>query len=156
MEVGKKFPQFSLPNQTGDTVKLSDYAGKWLVVYVYPKDDTKNCTIQAKAFTANKEAFEKANIKVLGLSPDDVESHQNFCNKFTLAVDLLADPSCAFLKELEVGQTDWQGTLYWDRTTFVVNPDGVLVKRYDKVNAEGHDQALLEDIEQLKSQAVAR
>lgn len=156
MDTGKKFPDFSLPNQDGKTINLSDYKGQWLILYVYPKDDTTNCTIQAKAFTANKVDFEKEGIKVVGLSPDGVDSHKSFCNKFDLKIDLIADPDTKLLKEAGIGQTDWNGTLYWDRTTFVIDPSGTIAKRYDKVQAEGHDQVLLNDIKALKTQAVSR
>jgi hypothetical protein len=68
VEVGKPFPEFALPNQDGKVVRLEDFAGKWLVVYVYPKDDTPGCTIQGKSFTASKQEFEDANIEVVGVS----------------------------------------------------------------------------------------
>ena len=74
IEIGKPFPRFALPNQDGKTVKLEDFAGKWLVVYFYPKDDTPGCTIQGKSFTASKEDFDKANIAVVGVSEADVAS----------------------------------------------------------------------------------
>src|SRR6266550_5041957 len=90
-EIGKRFPDFSLQNQDGSTVKLDDYAGKWLVLYVYPKDDTPGCTIQAKSFTATKQDFGAAGVKVIGVSADDVASHKNFCNKFAFTIDLLSD-----------------------------------------------------------------
>ena len=156
MELGQKFPQFELANQDGKTVKLSDHAGKWVVVYVYPKDDTPSCTIQATSFTATKEQFDKANIKVLGISPDGVDSHKAFCNKFDLTVELLSDPDFKTLNALEVGQTEWNGVMYWNRTTFVIDPAGKFVKRYDKVVADGHEQALLKDIEELKAQPASR
>ncbi len=92
LETGKPFPNFSLPNQDGKQMKLGDFAGKWLVVYVYPKDDTPGCTIQGKSFTASKADFDAAGIKVVGVSADDVASHKNFCNKFAFTIDLLADP----------------------------------------------------------------
>src|SRR5438552_17436997 len=87
-EVGKAFPEFSLLNQDGEMVTLGDFVGKWLVVYVYPKDDTPGCTIQGKSFTATKQEFDDANIAVVGVSADDVESHKNFCNKFSFTIDL--------------------------------------------------------------------
>src|SRR3954451_4660461 len=98
LKAGDKFPDFKLQNQDGKTKSLNDYAGKWLVLYVYPKDDTPGCTIQGKSFTATKDSFEKAGIKVVGLSADDVASHKNFCNKFSLPIDLLADPQATLLK----------------------------------------------------------
>ncbi len=153
VEIGKQFPRFALSNQDGKTVKLEDFAGKWLVVYVYPKDDTPGCTIQGKSFTASKADFDKANIAVVGVSEDDVTSHKSFCDKFSFTIDLLADTEHQLLKAAGVGQSEYKGTLYWDRTTFVVDPSGVLRKTYLKVKPDGHEQVLLKDIEELKAQA---
>jgi thioredoxin-dependent peroxiredoxin len=148
-EIGKPFPHFSLQNQDGRAVSLEDFAGKWLVLYVYPKDDTPGCTIQGKSFTATKAEFDAANIAVLGVSEDDVTSHKAFCNKFSFTIDLLADPKHELLQAAGVGQSEWKGTMYWDRTTFVVDPQGVLRKTYLKVKPEGHERVLLDDIKSL-------
>jgi len=150
-EIGKRFPDFSLQNQDGNTVKLDDYAGKWLVLYVYPKDDTPGCTIQGKSFTATKQDFDDANIAIAGVSADDVESHKNFCNKFAFTIDLLADPDHELLSAAGVGQSDYKGTMYWNRTSFVIDPDGKLRKVYEKVNPEGHELILLEDIKAMQA-----
>ncbi len=150
IETGQKFPDFALDNQDGKSVKLSDFAGKWLVVYVYPKDDTPGCTIQGKSFTATKEDFERANIEILGLSQDDVASHKDFCNKFSFTIDLLADPDATLLHAAGVTQSDWQGTKYWDRTTFVIDPTGVVRKVYTKVQPQGHEVTLLHDIKEMQ------
>ncbi len=91
LETGKPFVNFALPNQDGKQMKLGDFAGKWLVVYVYPKDDSPGCTIQGKSFTASKADFDAAGIKVVGVSADDAASHKKFCNKFAFTIDLLAD-----------------------------------------------------------------
>ncbi|WP_437775696.1 peroxiredoxin [Sorangium sp. So ce1097] len=152
VEIGKPFPSFALPNQDGKTVRLEDFAGKWLVVYFYPKDDTPGCTIQGKSFTASKEDFDKANIAVVGVSEDDVASHKSFCDKFAFTIDLLADTKHELLKAAAVGQSEWKGNLYWDRTTFVIDPQGVLRKTYQKVKPDGHEQVLLNDIAELKAQ----
>ncbi|MBA3572640.1 MAG: peroxiredoxin, partial [Pyrinomonadaceae bacterium] len=146
LETGKQFPDFSLPNQDGKTVKLGDFAGKWLVVYFYPKDDTPGCTIQGKSFTASKEDFEAAGISVVGVSQDEVASHKDFCNKFGFTIDLLADTNAELLKACGVGRSDYKGTMYWDRTSFVIGPNGVLRKTYFKVKPEGHERVLLDDI----------
>jgi thioredoxin-dependent peroxiredoxin len=153
-EIGKRFPDFSLQNQDGKTVKLDDFAGKWLVLYVYPKDDTPGCTIQGKSFTATKQDFDDANIAVVGVSADDVESHKNFCEKFAFAIDLLADPNHELLEEAGVGQSDYKGTMYWNRTSFVIDPQGRLQKIYEKVSPEGHEQVLLKDIKALQSDSA--
>ena len=150
LETGKLFPNFALPNQDGRVVSLGDFAGKWLVVYFYPKDDTPGCTIQGKSFTAAKDEFEAAGISVVGVSQDNVESHKNFCNKFSFKVDLLADTNGDLMKACGIGQAEWQGMKFWERTTFVIDPQGIVRKVYEKVNPQGHEQILLEDIKQLK------
>ena len=150
LETGKQFPDFSLPNQDGKTVKLGDFAGKWLVAYFYPKDDTPGCTIQGKSFTASKEDFDAAGISVVGVSQDDVVSHKNFTNKFGFTVDLLADTNAQLLKACGIGQSDYKGTLYWDRTSIVVDPKGTVRKVYEKVDPNGHEHTLLADIKQMQ------
>jgi len=150
LEPGRPFPDFSLPNQDGKTVSLKDFAGKWLVVYVYPKDDTPGCTIQGKSFTATKEDFHAANIEVVGVSQDDVASHKNFCNKFSFTIDLLADTDARLLKAAEVDQSDYKGTMYWNRTSFVIDPSGILRKVYTSVKPEGHEKTLLDDIKSMQ------
>jgi thioredoxin-dependent peroxiredoxin len=147
---GNPFPNFSLSNQDGKTTKLSDYAGQWLVIYFYPKDDTPGCTIQGKSLTATKADFDAAGIKVLGISADDVASHKNFCTKFAFTVDLLSDPGASLMTALGIGQSEWKGTKYWDRTSFVVDPKGVIRKVYEKVNPEGHEKVLLADVKTLQ------
>jgi peroxiredoxin Q/BCP len=154
LAINQKFPDFQLKNQDGITKTLSNYAGKWLVLYVYPKDDTPGCTIQGKSFTATKQDFEKSGINVVGLSQDDVQSHKNFCNKFSFTIDLLADPQATLLKALGVGQKDFKGTLYWNRSTFVVDPKGIVRKVYTDVKPEGHEQLLLKDIKELQTAKV--
>lgn len=106
LQEGKRFVDFNLKNQDGETVKLDDFKGKWLVVYVYPKDDTPGCTIQGKSFTASRQDFDDANIAVVGVSEDDVESHKNFSCKFDFNIDLLADPNHEFLNAAGVGQVN--------------------------------------------------
>jgi len=149
-ELGQKFPDFSLPNQDGKVMRLNDFEGYWLVLYVYPKDDTPGCTIQGKSFTATKTEFEKAKIKVVGISADDVASHKDFCNKYSLTIDLLADPQGSLLTSAGVGQSEWKGVNYWNRTTFVIDPAGKLRQVYENVSPQGHEQVLLDDIRKLQ------
>lgn len=152
-EIGKRFVDFNLQNQDGQPTTLNDFGGKWLVVYVYPKDDTPGCTIQGKSFTASKQDFDDANIAVVGVSADDVASHKDFCNKFSFTIDLLADPNHEFLTAAGVGQSDYKGTMYWDRTSFVIDPEGNLRKTYEKVSPEGHERVLLDDIKAMQLRA---
>ncbi len=153
VEVGKAFQEFSLLNQDGAMVTLGDFVGKWLVVYVYPKDDTPGCTVQGKSFTATKQEFDGANIDVVGVSEDGVESHKAFCDKFSFTIDLLADPDHELLDAAGVGQSEYKGTMYWNRTSFVIDPTGTLRKIYEKVNPEGHERVLLDDIKAMQATA---
>jgi peroxiredoxin Q/BCP len=150
VEVGTPFPNFSLANQDGEVVRLNDFTGKWLVVYVYPKDDTPGCTIQGKSFTATKADFDAAGIAVVGVSQDDVASHKNFCNKFSFTIDLLADTNAELLKAAGVEQSEYKGTMYWNRTSFVIDPKGIVRKVYTNVKPEGHETVLLQDIKALQ------
>ena len=154
LSAGNPFPKFSLLNQDGKTTKLSDFAGHWLVIYLYPKDDTPGCTIQGKSFTATKADFDAAGIKVIGVSADDVASHKNFCNKFAFTIDLLSDTDAGLMKSLGIAQAEWKGMKFWERTSFVVDPKGVIRKVYEKVNPEGHEKVLLDDIALLKEKAA--
>ncbi len=153
-EIGKRFVDFKLKNQDGETVTLDDFSGKWLVLYVYPKDDTPGCTIQGKSFTASKQDFDDAGIAVVGVSEDDVDSHKSFCNKFGFTIDLLADPNHELLQAAGVGRSEYKGTMYWDRTSFVIDPKGTLRKIYLKVQPEGHEQVLLNDIKAMQGKAM--
>jgi len=154
IETGQKFPEFKLQNQDGKTRTREDYQGKWLVLYIYPKDDTPGCTIQGKSFTETRDAYEKAGIQVVGLSADDVDSHKSFCNKFSFTIELLADPKAELLHALGAGQTEHGGAMYWNRTTFVADPHGVVRKVYTGVKPQGHEQVLLSEIQELQKAAV--
>jgi peroxiredoxin Q/BCP len=150
IDVGQKLPTFSLHNQDDAARTNADYSGKWLALYVYPKDDTPGCTIQGKSFTATKAEYDAAGAVVVGLSADDVASHKSFCTKFSFTIELLADPEAKLLTGLGVAQSDWKGTKFWERTTFLVDPAGVVRKVYTKVDPNGHEKVLLEDIAKLK------
>lgn len=150
LKAGDKFPDFKLQNQDNKTKTLKDYANQWLVLYVYPKDDTPGCTIQGKSFTAQKAAFDRLGVKTVGLSADTVESHKDFCNKFNFTIDLLADPSTTLLKACGVGQSEYKGTMYWDRTTFLVDGKGTVRKVYENVSPQGHEDVLLRDITEIQ------
>ena len=151
IEAGKPFPDFSLPNQDGKTVKLSDFAGKWLVVYFYPKDDTPGCTIQGKSFTASKPDFEGAGsasselvrMTWLRTRASAISSDSRSTSWPTPRLNCSQPPA--------VGQSEYKGTKYWDRTSFVIGPDGVVRNVYEKVDPNGHEQKLLEDIKQLQT-----
>lgn len=148
---GTKLPDFRLQDQNGRFVAASDLRGHWLVLYVYPKDDTPGCTIQGKSFTATKADFDALDTKVVGLSADDVASHKSFCDKFGFEIDLLADPEAKLLGTLGIGQSEWKGVHYWDRTTLLVDPKGTVRKVYEKVNPQGHEVELLQELKKLQA-----
>ena len=116
----------------------------WTKVDEAPALATYSLLPIVKAFT------EAAGISVVGVTQDDVASHKDFCNKFAFTIDLLADPGAGLMKALGIGQGEWQGMKYWERTSFVVDPHGKVRKVYEKVNPQGHEQVLLNDIKQLQ------
>lgn len=150
MDTGNKFPDFELKNQKGETKSLKDYLGSWTVFYVYPKDDTTGCTLQGKSFTASKEDFQALNTEVVGISADTVESHKDFRDKYSLDIELLADPDSTLLSQLGIEQKSFGGNSFWSRTTYVVDPEGVVKKIYLNVDPEGHEQVLLKDLKALQ------
>src|SRR5450631_4465325 len=117
---GNPFPSFSLPNQDGKVTKLSDFAGQWLVVYIYPKDDTPGCTTQGKSYTFTKIDFAVPGNKKVAALVEAVTSHRNFSDKFAFTIDLLSDTDSTLMKTRVSGQAEGNGIKFWERTTFVV------------------------------------
>ena len=146
LKVGNKAPNFTLPNQNGDSVRLDDFKGKWLVVYFYPRDDTPGCTVEAKDFTELKNDFEKNETAILGVSPDNEAKHCKFIDKHELKIDLLADCEKSMLSDYGVWQEkSMYGKTYMGvvRTTYLINPDGNIAEAWTKVKAKGHADAVL-------------
>jgi peroxiredoxin Q/BCP len=141
LSVGSKAPAFSLPDQSGKTISLADFKGKTVVLYFYPKDDTPGCTTEACTYRDEHSAFQKKGAVVLGISPDDEESHAKFAEKFSLPFSLLAD---AGHKVAEAYGTWVEKSMYGktymgvERSTFVIGPDGKLKAIYRKVKAGEH------------------
>ena len=154
LKAGDKFPEFALPNQDGKTISSADLRGKWVILYVYPKDDTPGCTLEGKGFSASKADFDKLNTVIFGLSADDSKSHKDFCNKYDFTIDLLADTNNEVLDKAEVGQSDYKGTNYWNRVTFIIDPEGKVAQAYDHVKPDGHEKQVYEDLKQLQAQPV--
>lgn len=141
---GQPFPDFALPDGEGHLHRLSDYTGRYLVLYTYPKDDTPGCTKQACAFNESAE-LQAMGAAVLGLSRDGAESHQRFSAKYGLGFPLLSDPEADFMKEIGAyGERTLYGktTEGVKRQTFVIAPDGTLVKAWRAVQVEGHADAV--------------
>ena len=147
VEEGKPAPDFEATTDTGDCVKLSDFRGKSVVLYFYPKDDTPGCTLQACGFRDTIEEFEQRGAVVVGVSPDDEKSHVRFKKKYELPFTLLADPEHAIAEQYGVwAEKNYAGKKYMgiNRTTFVIDADGKLVKAMHNVRPDGHPQKVLE------------
>jgi peroxiredoxin Q/BCP len=154
--VGKSAPAFSLKNQDDETVKLSDFAGKWVVLYFYPKDDTPGCTVQACDFTAGLKSFEKLDAVVLGTSRDSTESHRKFIAKHKLKISLLSDPEHVVLEKYGAwGEKVLYGkkSLGVIRSTVLIDPAGKVAHHWAKVSAAGHADVVKEKIAELKKAA---
>jgi peroxiredoxin Q/BCP len=146
--VGSAAPAFRLQDQNGEWHELEDYRGGWLAVYFYPKDDTPGCTTEACNFRDNIYAFKAIGASVVGISIDDVESHQEFSAKYKLPFVLLADETGATAQAYGVLR-DWKVTKIAARESFLVNPDGIIVKHYEDVDPENHTQEVLADLDAL-------
>ena len=147
VEEGKRFIDFSLRNQDGETVSLDDFAGKWLVVYVYPKDDTPGCTKEACSFRDAFSKFKKQGITVLGVSPDSEKSHQKFATKYSLPFTLLADTDRKIVEAYGVwGEKKFMGRTYMGvhRITFLIDEKGKIKKIFEKVKPENHASEVLQ------------
>ena len=153
IETGAEAPRFCLPDQKGDEVCLEDLRGRWVVLYFYPKDNTKGCTLEAIDFTMNKERIEGMNATVLGVSPDSVKSHQGFCDKHGLTITLLSAPEHDVLEAYGVWQLkmmygkEYQGVV---RSTFLVDPEGRIAHTWTRVKVADHVEVVIEKLAELQ------
>jgi thioredoxin-dependent peroxiredoxin len=151
MKVGQKAPDFSVKDDCGQTVKLSDLKGKKIVLYFYPKDDTPGCTAEACNFRDGIAAIKKLGAVVLGVSSDSVESHQKFKKKFDLNFPLLADTDREIIEAYDVWkEKSMYGRKYMgiERTTFIIGKDGKITHIFPKVKVKEHAGAVLEALEE--------
>ena len=147
IEEGKPAPDFEATTDMGERVKLSDFRGKPVVLYFYPKDDTPGCTVEACGFRDAYSEFEQRGAVILGVSPDDEASHVRFKEKYSIPFTLLADPEHAVAEQYGVwGEKNYAGKKYMgiSRSTFVIDADGNLVKAMHNVKPDGHPQQVLE------------
>ena len=154
VEAGEKAPAFTLQADDGSKVKLSDLKGSPVVLYFYPKDDTPGCTREACAFRDRQAELKKLGAKVLGVSPDDVESHEKFRDKFQLNFPLLADPEHAIAEKYGAWrEKNMYGKISMgvQRSTFLIDPTGKVAKVWKKVQVDGHDEEVVEALKGLKS-----
>ena len=147
LKVGDQAPDFSVKDQSGNKIKLSDYAGKRVVIYFYPKDNTPGCTAQACNIRDNYSDLEKEGIVILGVSADSEASHQKFIDKFDLPFALLADVDKKMLNDYGVwGEKKFMGRVYdgIHRTTFIIDESHVIVGIIEKPKTKDHSREILE------------
>jgi peroxiredoxin Q/BCP len=155
LEVGKKAPAFTLPDETGAKVKLSDLAGQWVVLYFYPKNDTPGCTVEACDFTSGLAGFEKLDAVVLGCSADSAESHRKFIAKFKLKIKLLSDSDHAIMEKYGAwGEKNNYGkkSMGIIRSTALIDPEGKLAYHWPTVKAAGHADKVREKLAELRAE----
>lgn len=155
LKIGRKAPLFKLPDQDDKTQALKDYAGKWVLLYFYPKDDTPGCTKEACAISDIYKDFKRQGVTVFGMSKDTVKSHKKFAEKYTLPFTLLSDPTMetmgkygAAVEKQMYGKTV-RGT---NRISYLIAPDGKIAKVYPNVDPATHALELLADIKVFKKE----
>jgi peroxiredoxin Q/BCP len=147
LKVGDKAPQFTLPSGDGKNVSLKEFRGKKVVLYFYPKDDTPGCTSEACSFRDNLGRVKRKGAVVLGISADSVESHKKFIKKYDLPFPLLSDESKKILKAYDVWkQKSFMGRKFMgiERTTFIIDEEGNILRIFSKVKVEGHTDDVLD------------
>ncbi len=143
--VGSQAPEFELSDQTGQLHSLEDYRDQWVVLYFYPKDETPGCTTEACEFRDKIFAFRDLNTQILGVSLDDVDSHKDFAEKYSLPFPLLADTDGRMSSAYGV-KTRMFGMTVAKRQTFIIGPDGSIVKHYKKVKPAEHSAQVIADL----------
>lgn len=143
-------PNFELHDANGNTHQLSDYAGKWIVLYFYPQDDTPGCTIEACSLRDARDDIAALGAEIIGVSKDDASSHDKFKEKYTLNFTLLSDPDKTAMNTYGAWgrkQFGQEGVL---RKTFIINPDGQVVKVYGRVTPFGHGSQIVSELRALQ------
>ena len=152
--VGSAAPEFTLPSQDGTPISLKDFRGKWVVLYFYPKDFTSGCTVEAHNFQRDQEQYAQRNAVVLGVSVDSVDSHKRFCAKEGLNFKLLADSdhkvASAYGSLINLGVAHIAA-----RHTFILDPQGMIVRAYTSVDPNKHSQEVLTALDELQKNAVS-
>lgn len=154
LQIGDKAPDFSMPLNGDQTYSLGDAKGKYLVFYFYPKDSTPGCTIEARDFSAMKEAFGALNCYILGVSRDNLKRHENFISKQELTIDLGADLDGKVTEDYGVWvEKKMYGKTYMgiERATFLIGPDGKIAHIWRKVRVKAHVEQVLEKLRELSA-----
>ena len=149
LEIGTAAPDFTLPDQDGKMHTLSDYRGKKVILYFYPKDNTPGCTKQACSYSAHRPQFTEKGAVILGISKDSVASHKKFAEKFNLSFTILSDPEIKVISLYDV----WKGKKLYGksfmgvvRTTYLIDENGIIIRADDKVKAAEDAEKLLAEI----------
>lgn len=151
-EVGTAAPDFTLNSQEGKPVSLHDFKGKWVVLYFYPKDFTSGCTVEAHNFQRDQAQYEAKNAVIVGVSMQDVDSHQKFCTKEGLSFKLLADTKSE-VSSLYGSVMNLAVAKLSARHTFLIDPSGIIRKSYMNVDAEKHSTEVLGDLGELEKES---
>lgn len=147
-KVGDAAPSFELTSDEGKATKLSDYEGRWVVLYFYPKDFTSGCTMQAKNFQKDLEKYAERNAEIVGVSVDTPDSHKSFCEKEGLKFRLLSDPD-ASVSTAYNSVMEYQGSKLSARNTFIIDPQGKLARVFPSVKPAGHSAEVLAALDEL-------
>ena len=148
-----KAPEFKLLDELGKVHKLSDYKGKWVVLYFYPKDDTPGCTIEACSLRDARDEITELGAEVIGISKDDASSHDKFKSKYNLNFTILTDEKADVIKAYGAWGKKMYGREGILRKTFIINPVGDVVKEYGRVTPLGHGNQVIEDLKKLQKDA---
>jgi peroxiredoxin Q/BCP len=151
----KKASAFCLLNQNDERVCLEDFKDKWVILYFYPKDNSKACTLEALSFTENIKSFKEKGTVVIGVSPDSVKSHKNFAHKHNLDLILLSDPEHKVLNEYNVWKMKkMYGKEYMgvERSTFLINPKGQIEKEWIKFRVKGHVEEVKKKLSEIQNE----
>ncbi|AWH77563.1 thioredoxin-dependent thiol peroxidase [Clostridioides difficile] len=150
LSIGTKAPEFTLEDKDGNKVSISDFKGKKVVVYFYPKDNTPGCTRQACAFRNAYDGFKKEDVQVIGISKDSIKSHQKFAEKHELPFILLSDPDLVAIKAFDV----WKEKKMYGKTalgvvraTYIIDENGIIEKVFEKAKPDTNAQEILEYLE---------
>ena len=148
--VGSMAPNFTLPSQDGTPVSLDSYRGKWVVLYFYPKDQTQGCSLEAHNFQRDLAKYQALNAVVLGVSLDTVESHKAWCAKDSFTFKMLADPDHKGVDEYGVPLMNRNGVNYASRDTFLISPEGKIMKMWQVKDIAGHSDEVLAALQSMK------
>jgi peroxiredoxin Q/BCP len=150
LTIGSPAPNFTLPSQENTPVSLADYKGKWVVLYFYPKDQTAGCSMEAHNFQRDLPKYQALDAVVLGVSLDTVESHKTWCTKDSFTFKMLADPEHKVVDLYGVPLMDYNGQHFAKRTTFLISPEGKIVKEWDVSDIQNHSADVLGAIQSMK------